>query len=83
MALSNLGAEDAGHHTTDVQDWHAAAPAVFRGCLTLHAGEAPQGAAAGAHVTAAIAEAGAPCPNVLGGLGHHHHLCWLVLDGHA
>lgn len=45
MALSNGGAEQAGHHTADVQEWHAAAPAVVSGCLTLHAGEAPKTAA--------------------------------------
>ena len=46
VALSNGGAEHAGHNTAEgVQDWHAAAPAVVTGCLTLHAGEAPQSTA--------------------------------------
>lgn len=40
VALSNGGAEQAGHHTADVQQWHTAAPAMVSSCLTLHAGEA-------------------------------------------
>lgn len=40
VALSDVGAEYAGHRAANVNDWHAAAPAVVSGCLTLHAGEA-------------------------------------------
>lgn len=46
MALSDVGAEYAGHHTADVQQWHAGAPAVVAGRLALHAGEAEKTAAA-------------------------------------
>ena len=45
MALSDVRAEDAGNHAAEVQHWHAAAPAVVRGRLTLHAREAEQTAA--------------------------------------
>ncbi len=45
MALSNGGAQAAGHHTADVQHWQAAAPVELPGCLTLHAGEAPKSTA--------------------------------------
>lgn len=46
MALPDVGAEDAGHHTAEVQQWHAGAPAVVTGRLALHAGEAEKAAAA-------------------------------------
>lgn len=46
MALSDVGAQDAGHHAAEVQQGHAAAPAVVRGRLALHAGEAEEAAAA-------------------------------------
>ena len=46
MTLSDVPAEDAGHHAAEVQQRHAAAPAVVRGRLTLHAGEAEKTAAA-------------------------------------
>ena len=47
VALSDVPAEDAGHHAAEgVQHWHAEAPAEVRGRLTLHAGEAEKGAAA-------------------------------------
>lgn len=83
MALSNAGAEDAGHHTAEVQQWHAAAPAIVTCSLTLHAGEAPKTTATGAHIAAAVTEAGAPCPRALGSRHHSHHLGWLLLDGHV
>lgn len=84
VALSDGGAEYAGHHTTDVQEWHAETPAMVIGCLTLHAGKAKKAAATGAHITAAVADTGAPCPRVVLGGGHHrHHLAWLLLDGHG
>lgn len=41
VALSDIWAEEVGNHAAEgVQDWHAEAPAVVRGRLTLHAGEA-------------------------------------------
>lgn len=46
VALSDRRTEKAGHHATDIQEWHSAAPAVLLGRLTLHAGEAPHGTAA-------------------------------------
>lgn len=46
MALSDIGAEYAGHRTAEVQQWHAGAPAVVAGRLALHAGEAEKTAAA-------------------------------------
>lgn len=45
VALSDVRAEDAGDHAAEVQQRHAAAPAVVRGRLTLHAGEAEKTAA--------------------------------------
>lgn len=45
VALSDVGAQDAGHHAAEVQQGHAAAPAVVRGSLALHAREAEQPAA--------------------------------------
>ena len=43
VALSDVWAEDAGNHAAEgVQHRHAEAPAVVRGRLTLHAGEAEQ-----------------------------------------
>lgn len=46
VALSDVGAEYAGHHTAEVQQWHAGAPAIVAGRLALHAGEAEKTAAA-------------------------------------
>lgn len=46
MALPDVGAQDAGDHAADVQQRHAAAPAVVAGRLALHAGEAEEAAAA-------------------------------------
>lgn len=45
VTLSDVGAQDAGHHAAEVQQGHAAAPAVVRGSLALHAREAEQPAA--------------------------------------
>lgn len=45
MTLSDVGAQDAGDHAAEVQQGHAAAPAVVRGRLALQAGEAEQPAA--------------------------------------
>lgn len=46
MALSDGGAQQAGHHAAGVEARHAAAPAIQAGSLTLHAGEAPEPTAA-------------------------------------
>lgn len=45
VTLSDVGAQDAGDHAAEVQQGHAAAPAVVRGRLALEAGEAEQPAA--------------------------------------
>lgn len=45
VALSNAASEQAGHHTADVQQREAEAPAMVSSCLTLHAGEAEETAA--------------------------------------
>lgn len=45
VTLSDVGAQDAGDHAAEVQQGHAAAPAVVRGRLALQAGEAEQPAA--------------------------------------
>ena len=79
MTLSNGGAEYAGHNTADIQQRHAAAPTVVTGRLTLHAGETPKSTAAGAHVSAAVTEASAPCPRIL---VHCYHLSHLLV-GHV
>lgn len=46
VALSDVGAQYAGHHAADVQQRHAGAPAIVAGRLALHAGEAEEAAAA-------------------------------------
>lgn len=46
MALSDVGAQYAGDHAAEVQQRHAAAPAVVAGRLALHAGEAEEATAA-------------------------------------
>lgn len=46
MALSDVGAQYAGDYAAEVQQRHAAAPAVVTGRLALHAGEAEEAAAA-------------------------------------
>lgn len=46
VTLSDVGAQDAGDHAADVQQRHAAAPAVVAGRLALHAGETEETAAA-------------------------------------
>lgn len=60
VALSDVGAQYAGDHAAEVQQRHAAAPAVVAGRLALHAGEAEEATAAGAHVAAAVTHASAP-----------------------
>lgn len=45
VTLSDVGAQDAGDHAAEVQQGHAAAPAVVRGRLALQAGEAEESAA--------------------------------------
>lgn len=46
MALADVGAQYAGDHAAEVQQRHAAAPAVVAGRLALHAGEAEEATAA-------------------------------------
>lgn len=83
VALPYVGAEYAGHHAAEVQQRHAAAPAVVGRRLALQAGEAEEAAATGAHVAAAVTQAGAPCPRALVGGRHCDHLRGLLVDGHA
>lgn len=45
VALSDVAAQDAGDHAAEVQQGHAAAPAVVRSRLALHAREAEEPAA--------------------------------------